>query len=73
MSTAVDAIEIRLNGEAFQVPAGSTVADLVRQLELAEDRVAVELDRRIIRRPDWGAARLAPGARVELVQLVGGG
>lgn len=66
-------LEIRLNGETFQVPAGSTVADLVRQLHLAEDRVAVELDQRIVRRAEWAERTLAPGSAVEIVQIVGGG
>ncbi|MBI3698195.1 MAG: sulfur carrier protein ThiS [Acidobacteria bacterium] len=70
MSTEV---EIRLNGERYQVPVGSTVSDLVRRLKLAEDRVAVELDRRIVRRPEWPAVTLQPGAAVEIVQVVGGG
>ena len=73
MSTSAPVAEIRLNGEPFQTPAGSTVADLVRQLQLAPDRVAVELDGRIVRRPDWGQARLEAGCLVEVVQLVGGG
>ena len=66
-------LEIQLNGEAFQIPSGATIADLVRQLQLAEDRVAVELDRRIVRRSEWASERLQPGAAVEIVQIVGGG
>ena len=69
----MEKLEIRLNGEAFQVPPGSTVADLVRQLQLAEDRVAVELDQRIVRRAEWSARPLASGSAVEIVQIVGGG
>lgn len=66
-------LEIQLNGESVKVPGGATVADLVRQLELAEDRVAVELNRRIVRRSEWASERLEPGASVEIVQIVGGG
>lgn len=73
MSTTASPIEIRLNGEAFQAPAGATVSDLVRTLGLPEDRVAVELNGRIVRRPDWAATPVEPGAAVEIVQLVGGG
>ena len=72
MSTGTSPMEIRLNGETYQTPAG-TVADLVRQLGLPDDRVAVELDRRIVRRPQWAATPLETGAAVEIVQLVGGG
>ncbi len=73
MSTATSPTEIRLNGEMYRTPAGTTVADLVRHLGLPEDRVAVELDRRIVRRPQWAATGLETGASVEIVQLVGGG
>jgi thiamine biosynthesis protein ThiS len=66
-------IEIQLNGEKFLVAARATVADLVRQLELTEDRVAVELDRRIVRRADWGGETLCAGSAIEIVQIVGGG
>ena len=73
VSTATSSMEIRLNGETYQAPAGTSVADLVRQLGLPADRVAVELDRRIVRRPQWAATPLQTGAAVEIVQLVGGG
>ncbi len=66
-------IEIRLNGDPYQVDAEATVADLVRKLDLPADRVAVELDRWIVPRADWSGRSLAAGAAVEIVQLVGGG
>jgi thiamine biosynthesis protein ThiS len=73
VSTATSPIEIRLNGEPYLAPAGGTVADLVRHLGIPEDRVAVELNRRIVRRPEWAATPVEAGAAVEVVQLVGGG
>jgi thiamine biosynthesis protein ThiS len=36
-------------------------------------RVAVELDRRIIKPPLWAETVLRPGAQLEIVQFVGGG
>lgn len=73
MSTASTEVTIRLNGEPFHIPRGATVADVVRRLALAEDRVAVELDRRIVRRPQWAETHIDPGASIEIVQIVGGG
>ncbi|HYM09431.1 MAG TPA: sulfur carrier protein ThiS [Bryobacterales bacterium] len=73
MSTATTEVTIRLNGEAFQIPLGATLAELVRRLELAEDRVAVEVNRRIVRRPQWPETRIDAGASIEIVQIVGGG
>jgi thiamine biosynthesis protein ThiS len=36
-------------------------------------RVAVELNGQIVRKPDWPAAKVRAGARIEVVWLVGGG
>ena len=66
-------IEIRVNGEPQNAPEGQTILGLLGQLELDPARVAVELDRRIIKQPEWPATVLRPGAQVEIVQFVGGG
>jgi sulfur carrier protein len=66
-------IEIVLNGEARAVPEGTTVLGLLALLELDPARVAVELDREIIRKPMWEGTGLKTGSRLEIVQFVGGG
>ncbi|PWT97757.1 MAG: thiamine biosynthesis protein ThiS [Terriglobia bacterium] len=66
-------IEIVLNGETRIAPDGQTVLGLLEQLELDPARVAVELDRRILKQPQWAETVLRPGAEVEVVQFVGGG
>jgi sulfur carrier protein len=66
-------IEIVVNGERHTTAEGQTVLGLLQQLQLDPARVAVELDRRIIRQPSWGETRLRAGAQLEIVQFVGGG
>lgn len=66
-------VSIVVNGETRHVPADSTLLDLVQSLGLDPERVAVELDRRIVRRPDWPLRVLSENAQVEIVQFVGGG
>ncbi len=66
-------IEIRVNGDTRQVPAGSTIETLLQILEIPPDRVAVELDRRIVRKPEWASEQLSTGANLEIVHFVGGG
>lgn len=66
-------IQIVVNGEEKSVEAGLTVLGLLRQLDLEPSRVAVELDRRIVKQPLWNDTVLDAGARVEVVQFVGGG
>ncbi len=67
------AIDIVLNGEPKAMPEGRTILDLLRQLDLDPARVAVELNRRIVKQPYWAETVLDPGAQVEIVQFVGGG
>ena len=66
-------IEIVVNGEPQRTPEGQTVMGLLHQLELDPARVAVELDRRILKQPHWPETILRPGAQLEIVQFVGGG
>jgi len=73
VSTASPEVEIRLNGEPFQVAEGATIGELLTHLDVVQDRVAVELDREIVRRDEWAHCRLRAGSVVEIVHLVGGG
>jgi thiamine biosynthesis protein ThiS len=66
-------IEIVVNGETHAVSEGQTVIGLLHQLQLDPARVAVELDRRILKQPHWPDTILRPGAQLEIVQFVGGG
>jgi sulfur carrier protein len=66
-------IDIVLNGEPRTAPQGQTVLGLLEQLRLDPSRVAVELNRRIVKQPHWADTELQPGAEVEVVQFVGGG
>jgi thiamine biosynthesis protein ThiS len=66
-------IEIVLNGEPHALPEGRTILDLLHRLDLDPARVAVELDRRIVKQAHWGETVLNPGSQVEVVQFVGGG
>jgi len=66
-------IDIVVNGEQRAAKEGQTILDLLRALELDPARVAVELDRRIVKQPLWAETPLRAGAQLEIVQFVGGG
>jgi sulfur carrier protein len=66
-------IQVAVNGETKTVPAGLSVLGLLRWLEIDAERVAVELDREIVRQPSWDSTQIAAGAQLEIVQFVGGG
>ena len=66
-------IDILVNGEPRAAAEGQTILELLHQLELDPARVAVELDRRIVKQPLWAETPLRAGAQIEIVQFVGGG
>jgi thiamine biosynthesis protein ThiS len=66
-------IPIVVNGEKQAVPEGATILGLLNQLRLDPARVAVELDRRIVKQAHWTTTTLQAGSELEIVQFVGGG
>jgi sulfur carrier protein len=66
-------MQLYVNGEARDVPAGSSLADLVVALGLAPSRVAIEHNRKLVPRAAFAQAFLAEGDKLEIVTLVGGG
>ncbi|MFZ3154935.1 sulfur carrier protein ThiS [Pseudomonas sp.] len=66
-------MRIQLNGEAFELPDGATVAGLIERLDLAGRRVAVELNLDIVPRSQHATTALREGDQVEVVHAIGGG
>lgn len=65
-------MKVEINGQEKDISA-STVADLVEQLGLKGDRVAIELNLNIVPRAKWPETPLKDGDKLELVHFVGGG
>ena len=65
-------MKITINGQE-QSFAPITLAGLVEQLGMKQDRVAVELNRSIVPRSRWAETDLAEGDHLEIVHFVGGG
>ncbi|MBI4951806.1 MAG: sulfur carrier protein ThiS [Myxococcales bacterium] len=66
-------MEITVNGEPIEVPAGATVRSLIEQLGLAAGPVAVEQNGEVVPRAAHRSTPLAAGDRLEIVHFVGGG
>ena len=66
-------MEIMLNGKRHPIQVDMTVAQLLAQTDLAQRKVAVEVNREIVPRSRHGEHRLADGDRVEIVNAIGGG
>jgi sulfur carrier protein len=73
VETLAENILIHVNGEDKQAPPNSSVASLLAWLGVAGERVAVELNRNIVRKRDWESTIVPDGAQIEIVEFVGGG
>jgi thiamine biosynthesis protein ThiS len=65
--------QVTVNGERRVYPAQATLMDVVRSLDLDPQRVAIELDREIVKRDSWLRTQVTDGSQIEIVQFVGGG
>ena len=68
-----ETIEIVVNDESLSIPDGSSVADLLRILDIRTKAIAVEVNRTVIPNQNHDAAVLKADDRLEVVTLVGGG
>jgi thiamine biosynthesis protein ThiS len=62
-----------VNGQPRSVHNHATLVDLLAELDLVPQRVAVEVNRRLVRRADYCRTHLAEDDRIEIVTFVGGG
>ena len=66
-------MQIQVNGQMRMTTDGATVADLLREVEVRPDRVAVELNMEVLERQEFERRGLHEGDRVEIISFIGGG
>ena len=62
-----------INGEKKDVPGGIDLEALLNHLSLPQQRIAIELNKEVIRRKDWQNTKLSEADKIEVVHFVGGG
>jgi sulfur carrier protein len=67
------AMRVTVNGEATEVPTGTSVAALLASLEIEPRGVAVAVDGEVVTRRTWAERSLAAGERVEILSIAQGG
>ncbi|HUR99137.1 MAG TPA: sulfur carrier protein ThiS [Pyrinomonadaceae bacterium] len=73
MSENLDGMKITLNGEIKELEAEVNLNRLLELFSLPSQRIAVELNREVVRRKDWGDTLIKDADRIEIVHFVGGG
>lgn len=66
---------LQINGQtrSFSDPTPSTLDQVIQQLGMKADRVAVERNGEIVPRSEWPGTAVQSGDRLEVVHFVGGG
>lgn len=66
-------MQIRLNGKDRDVANGMTVAQLLKELEVRTERVAVLVNQGIVKKPSYESTTLREGDVVEVLTVMAGG
>jgi sulfur carrier protein len=66
-------MRLLINGEEKAFADALNLAQLIEQLGMKGDRVAVELNREIVSRAQWQETSLKDSDELEIVHFVGGG
>jgi thiamine biosynthesis protein ThiS len=66
-------MKVFVNGDERELGGATSLAELITLLDLPAARIAIELNREVVRRSDWGSTMLKDEDRIEIVHFVGGG
>ena len=72
-SHEVTALRLVVNGEEREAPAGTTARELVESFGLKPEAVVVERNEEVVKRARLAETVLAPGDRIEIIQMIAGG
>lgn len=66
-------MQIIVNGETKQIESELNLQELLKKLEIPTERVAIELNKTVVRKKDWTEVKVADSDKIEIIHFVGGG
>lgn len=66
-------MKIFINGEAREIAAATNLTALLEQFSMPTERIAVELNERVVRKKDWQSITINDSDKIEIIHFVGGG
>ena len=66
-------IKINLNGRSLSLPIGTTVDKVLKKIKAQPSKVAIELNRKIIKKKNISKIYLKNKDKLEIVHFIGGG
>ena len=66
-------MRVFINGETKEIDEEVNLTELLKNLSLPQERIAVELNKEVVRKKDWETIRVKDADKIEIVHFVGGG
>lgn len=66
-------MKIYINGETKEIPDEVNLFELLDYFSLPQARVAVELNKEVVRKKDWTSIKINAADKIEIIHFVGGG
>ena len=66
-------MKIIVNGETKEIPGNLNLTGLLEHLSMPDERIAIELNKEVIRKKDWETIKINDADKVEIIHFVGGG
>lgn len=66
-------MQVLINGETRQIENELNLRQLLEKLELPTERIAIELNKDVIRKKDWESIKISDADKIEIIHFVGGG
>lgn len=66
-------MKIFINGETKEISGKLSLSETLRHFSLPQERIAVELNKKVVRKTDWENITISEGDTLEVIHFVGGG
>lgn len=66
-------MKVFINGESKELEQALNINQLLKRLSLPAERIAIELNKEVIRKKDWENIKINDADKIEIVHFVGGG
>ncbi len=66
-------MKVFINGETKEIAEQFNLLELLREFSLPSERIAIELNKEVVRKKDWESIAIKDADRIEIVHFVGGG
>jgi len=66
-------MKVIINGEAKEISDELNLSGLLKHFSLPQERIAIELNKQVVRKKDWENITINDGDKLEVIHFVGGG